>query len=707
MNIAFITREKMSYDEAPPSRILNISRILEKYHNVIILAQKSGKIKNDNIYEIPRMMGGFVGNQIFKIMMVICSLYNILAKKIDFIITREYYFVLMLYPFAKLFGSKILYDMHCFRYKELEFEGKHIKSLITKPFEKLSHRLPYKILAISNGIIEDLPQELRNKTILLPNGVDLEWFTSTKTDDSLMRKYNIKKDTPIIGFVGNWMDWVDVPTFIQASEYVKNASFVVIGEGYETKDVTYFKKNYPNVVFTGRIDHAEAIKLLKFMDICVLPYKKAEVVKHLSIRKTFEYMAAGKPIIICNSNLFEKSFLKENLNMISYKTEDTQDLSNKINYLLSNKKLMKTLSINNKKLSQQFSWEKIIQNSDLLIVIDTYFLQSPIKISKGTISIIIKALNEEEHINDCIKSALSAIKGLKGEIILVDSKSSDKTINLAKRYPIKILQLVDENERRCGIGPQIGFLYSKGDYIYILDGDMVIAKDFIRKTLPYFNYDEIAGVGGNIIEKSKENLVFQVRSKYNQVQKVTKVHQLGMGGIYKREAIEKVGYFSNPYFFAYEEYDLGAKLLSKGYKMIRIPENMVEHYGDETTSFETLKSKWKSRYFFGSGQYLKASIKNKHFFSTLNELKIYVLTLIWILFGVISVISLMWSFKFFLVYSFVTFIILALLLIRKHNINKLIFSISSWDIQSLGMILGFFLKYRNPLQYKPHIRVIK
>ena len=51
MNIVFITKEVLSYDEAPPSRLLNLKKVLEKYHNTYIICQKS-KIKERNIYTI-------------------------------------------------------------------------------------------------------------------------------------------------------------------------------------------------------------------------------------------------------------------------------------------------------------------------------------------------------------------------------------------------------------------------------------------------------------------------------------------------------------------------------------------------------------------------------------------------------------------------------------------------------------------------------
>src|ERR1041385_5734182 len=83
-----------------------------------------------------------------------------------------------------------------------------------------------------------------------------------------------------------------------------------------------------------------------------------------------------------------------------------------------------------------------------------------------TVSIIIKALNEERYIAAAIESALAAMRGIAGEIILADCASTDRTIEIARRYPIKIVQMTHAEDRSCGAGAQLGFQYSSGRNIW-------------------------------------------------------------------------------------------------------------------------------------------------------------------------------------------------------------------------------------------------
>ena len=75
------------------------------------------------------------------------------------------------------------------------------------------------------------------------------------------------------------------------------------------------------------------------------------------------------------------------------------------------------------------------------------------------VSVIIKALNEEQRIAAAIQSALDAVAELGGEVILADSVSSDNTIAIASEFPITIVQLKNPQEK-----PKMQWLYLKEFY---------------------------------------------------------------------------------------------------------------------------------------------------------------------------------------------------------------------------------------------------
>lgn len=100
------------------------------------------------------------------------------------------------------------------------------------------------------------------------------------------------------------------------------------------------------------------------------------------------------------------------------------------------------------------------------------------------ISVIIIAKNEEEVIGDCLRSVCQ----LAGEIILVDSGSTDKTARIARKNGAIIVKAFS-NSLDFSKWRNIGLKNAKGDWIFYLDADERLTpelekemRDAIRET---------------------------------------------------------------------------------------------------------------------------------------------------------------------------------------------------------------------------------
>ena len=91
------------------------------------------------------------------------------------------------------------------------------------------------------------------------------------------------------------------------------------------------------------------------------------------------------------------------------------------------------------------------------------------------ITAIIPTLNEEIHIVDAIKSVSFA-----DEIIVIDSFSSDKTIEIAEKYNVKIIKRKFDD-----FSSQKNFAIAKAkyDWIYILDADERVTPEVKKEIL--------------------------------------------------------------------------------------------------------------------------------------------------------------------------------------------------------------------------------
>ena len=186
--------------------------------------------------------------------------------------------------------------------------------------------------------------------------------------------------------------------------------------------------------------------------------------------------------------------------------------------------------------------------------------------SRVRVSVVIKALNEEQHIGAAIRSALAAISPIDGEVILADSGSTDRTVQIARQYPIAVVQLKNPAEKRCGVGPQLGYQRARGEFVYILDGDMELDPAFLVNALAAMDaHPKLGGVAGLVEEQSDASYQFRGR-KRRAVERIAGTCEwLDMGGLYRTKALREVGYFSNRNLHCFEEMDLGLRLCAAGW----------------------------------------------------------------------------------------------------------------------------------------------
>jgi len=313
------------------------------------------------------------------------------------------------------------------------------------------------------------------------------------------------------------------------------------------------------------------------------------------------------------------------------------------------------------------------------------------------VTVIIKALNEERHIDAAIRSALAALAGIDGEVILSDSGSADRTVEIARQYPITILQLKNTAERRCGIGPQLGFQLARGDFVYILDGDMELDAAFVKSALSAMAADEkLAGVAGLVEEESEANYEFRGRKRRGVEAIARDCQWLDMGGLYRTEALRDVGYFSNRNLHSFEEMDLGLRLSARGWKLRRLAMRGVLHHGRTESNWTLLRKRWRSHYLDGPGELLRAALGRSYFMrAAKSQRHLIVGLLIWL--GLIGGLLLLPINSGLLLLSLLATAVLILIRAwRARSIADACFGQVVWQVGALALVRGFFAKGRNP-----------
>ncbi len=111
------------------------------------------------------------------------------------------------------------------------------------------------------------------------------------------------------------------------------------------------------------------------------------------------------------------------------------------------------------------------------------------------ISTIIITYNEEEVLEDALKS----LKDFTDEIILVDSKSTDNTQLIGKKYEARII----ENELKSFAEQRnVGLKHAKGDFIFYLDADERLTDEFKNEALAIIQaYNPLSHIAGYFIKR--------------------------------------------------------------------------------------------------------------------------------------------------------------------------------------------------------------
>ncbi len=114
------------------------------------------------------------------------------------------------------------------------------------------------------------------------------------------------------------------------------------------------------------------------------------------------------------------------------------------------------------------------------------------------ISVLIIAHNEEKYISKCLESVLQQNKK-PDEIVLVAHNCTDKTIELASKFPfVKIVEF--NGEEGQPYARIVGFNEVSGDIIACIDADAYADKHWLeRLTAPLYKDADISIVGGRVV----------------------------------------------------------------------------------------------------------------------------------------------------------------------------------------------------------------
>jgi rhamnosyltransferase len=202
------------------------------------------------------------------------------------------------------------------------------------------------------------------------------------------------------------------------------------------------------------------------------------------------------------------------------------------------------------------------------------------------ISIIIRAKNEEKY----LKQVLEIIKQQtfqNFEIILVDDRSIDKTVEIAKNYNSKIVTIPKgkfSHPYSCNLGAEC----AKGKYLVYLNGHSIpLSKKFLENGLKNFIDEKVAGVYAyNLAHKDgtlADKILYDIAGlTVGMIRFEAKGFEPGILGttnaILRKDLWEKYNFNLNINDgWGGEDTDWSRHFMALGYKIIHDPKFTVRH----------------------------------------------------------------------------------------------------------------------------------
>lgn len=193
------------------------------------------------------------------------------------------------------------------------------------------------------------------------------------------------------------------------------------------------------------------------------------------------------------------------------------------------------------------------------------------------ITIVIPCYNQAEYLPEAIESALA--QTVKAEVIVVNDGSTDNTLEVAKRYPIKIINQVNKG---LASARNTGIMNMTGNYLLPLDADDILlenAVERIEEVIKQSNADVVAP-SFKTFGTTNQPVVLNVLPV---LKDFLTANRIGYFSAIRKGILLEVGGYNPKMVHGYEDYDLWIDIFKRGKVLAVIPEVLVLYRTKESS----------------------------------------------------------------------------------------------------------------------------
>ncbi len=228
--------------------------------------------------------------------------------------------------------------------------------------ERFLYRHADLIVVNSPGFIEHIRARGGSNICLIPNGADPLFFQETHTD--------VRKDHPnwkgkfVVLYTGAHGMSNDLEVVLQAANLLREQSdihFVLLGDGKEKQHLIQmaFDMGLTNLEFDDPLPKTGMPAVIAAADACLAILKPIEMYKTTYPNKVFDYMAAGKPIVLAIDGVIREVVVNSDCGIFC-QPGNPQEMSEAILKLYQNPEIAREKGLNGQRhLAQHFDRARI------------------------------------------------------------------------------------------------------------------------------------------------------------------------------------------------------------------------------------------------------------------------------------------------------------------------------------------------------------
>jgi glycosyltransferase involved in cell wall biosynthesis len=215
------------------------------------------------------------------------------------------------------------------------------------------------------------------------------------------------------------------------------------------------------------------------------------------------------------------------------------------------------------------------------------------------IALYIPCFNAQKTISACLDAVFAQSKSA-DTVLVIDDGSTDMTVEIAKKYPLKIIK--HAKNRGLAAARNSAIKNTDAEFIASLDSDCKPNKDWLDCLIKGINSPKVAGSGGKIVESSTSSVFDLWRSvhmpqHWGAVKKINPAFLFGSNTLFRRDSLIQAGFYNESFKNNAEDVDISNRLRQRGYNLVYEPRAVARHLREDDLG-SLLDNFWKWNFAF-------------------------------------------------------------------------------------------------------------